>query len=154
MKAIYKLVILCMAINALAVTATAQTTWKLSENLLATNNQISFNQGSNGVWYFLQSSSFQHDPKTYKFLPAYDEPCALSPVSLLIDGLACWRNPIPSADGNKLPIVGVNSTYATQFPNGWGIPPRSVWIHPGVNGLGLIGWKGPISGLVNVAGFF
>jgi hypothetical protein len=29
-----------------------------------------------------------------------------------------------------------------------------VWIHSGVNGLGLIGWKSPISGLVNVTGFF
>ncbi len=50
--------------------------------------------------------------------------------------------------------VGVNSTYATQFPKGWGIAPRSVWIHPGVYGLGLIGWKSPIRGLVNVAGYF
>lgn len=154
MKGINKLIILCMAIYALAVTATAQTTWKLSKDLLATNNQISFNQGANGVWYFLQSSSFRHLPRTYKFLPAYDEPCALNAVSLLIDGLACWRNPNPAADGSKLPIVGVNVNYAAQFPNGFGIPGRSVWVHPGVSGLGIIGWKSPITGSVNVAGFF
>jgi hypothetical protein len=157
-KAINRLIILCMAIYALAVTATAQTTWKLSRDLLPTNNQISFNQGANGVWYFLQSSSFRHLPKTYEFLAAYLEPCVPSGTPP-IDGLACWRNPIPAADGNQLPLVAVNFTYVTQFPNlalgdPFGIPARSVVIHPGVSGLGIIGWKSPISGLVNVAGFF
>jgi len=60
-------VILCMAIYAFAVTATAQTTWKFSKNLLETNNQISFNQGSHTVWYFLQSKSFAYDPRTTSF---------------------------------------------------------------------------------------
>jgi hypothetical protein len=88
------------------------------------------------------------------FCLLYDEPCALNAVSLLIDGLACWRNPNSAADGSKLPIVGVNVNYAAQFPNGFGIPGRSVWVHPGVSGLGIIGWKSPITGSVNVAGFF
>jgi hypothetical protein len=158
MKGISKLIILCMAIYALAVTATAQTTWKLSKDLLATNNQISFNQGTNGVWYFLQSSSFKHLPKTYEFLAAYLEPCVPSGTTP-IDGLACWRNPIPDADGNQLPGVGVNFTYVTQFPNlalgdPFGIPARSVVMHPGQLGLGIIGWKSPITALVNIAGYF
>jgi hypothetical protein len=155
---IKKPIILCMAVYALAVTAAAQTTWKLSKNLLATNNQISFNQGSNGVWYFLQSSSFKHLPKTYKFLAEYLESC-VSPENPPIDGLACWRNPVPAADGNHLPLVGVNFTYVTQHPDSghgdpFGIPARSVWMHPGEVGLGIIGWKSPITGLVNIAGFF
>jgi hypothetical protein len=156
-KAIKTLVILCIAVYALAVTATAQTTWKLSANVLATNNQISFNQGTNGVWYFLQSSSFKHLPKTYKFLSAYDEPCDV--FSLLIDGLACWHNPNPDSQGNIAPIVGANFTYATQFPSlpkgdPFGIPARSVWMHPGMDGFGIVGWKSPITGSVNVAGSF
>jgi hypothetical protein len=158
MKKSYKLIVLCMAFCALAVTATAQATWKLSKDLLVTNNQISFSQGANGVWYFLQSSSFKHLPKTYQFLPAYIEPCVPARTPS-IDGLACWRNPIPAPDGNLLPLVGVNFTYVTQFPNltlgdPFGIPARSVWMHPGVVGLGIIGWKSPITGSVNLAGFF
>ena len=154
MKTIRTLVILCMALCALAVTATAQTTWKLSENLLATNNQISFNQGSNGVWYFLQSSSFKHLPKTYKFLSLYSSPCKSNPIEVLIDGVTCWINPDLDTDGNNAPLVAVNVTYATQFTNNIPLPPRSVWMHPGMTGLGIVGWKSPITGLVNIAGFF
>jgi hypothetical protein len=158
MKGSNKLIILCIALHALAVTATAQTTWKLSKDLLATNNQISFSQGANGVWYFLQSSSFKHLPKTYQFLAAYLEPCVPSGTPP-IDGLACWRNPVPAADGSQLPLVAVNFTYVTQFPNvtlgdPFGIPARSVVMHPGEVGLGIIGWKSPITGVINVAGYF
>lgn len=158
MRGIRKLIILCIAIDALAVTAAAQTTWKLSRDLLATNNQISFSQGANGVWYFLQSSSFKHLPKTYQFLSGYLEPCVPAGTPP-IDGLACWRNPIPGPGGHQIPLVGVNFTYVTQFPNlstgdPLGIPARSVWMHPGELGLGVIGWKSPISGSVNVAGYF
>jgi hypothetical protein len=154
-KAINRLIILCMAIYALAVTAATQTTWKLSTNVLATNNQISFNQGAKGVWYFLQSSSFRHLPKTYEFLTDYASACKADPVQVLIDGLACWKNPVLDSDGNNAPIVTVNFTYITQFPiNNVGIPPRSVVMHPGMGGLGIVGWKSPITGLVNVAGNF
>lgn len=158
MKGSNRLIILCMVLYALAVTATAQTTWKLSKNLLATNNQISFSQGVNGVWYFLQSTSFKHLPNTYQFLQAYLEPCVPSGTPP-INGLACWRNPIPGPGGHQIPLVGVNFTYVTQFPNltlgdPFGIPARSVWMHPGEVGLGIIAWKSPITGSVNVAGFF
>jgi hypothetical protein len=158
MKGRNKLVILCMALYAFAITATAQTTWSLSKDLLATNNQISFSQGANGVWYFLQSSSFNHVPSTYHFLPAYFESCT-SAGDPPIDGLACWIDPVPAADGNQLPVVGVNFTYVSQSPllahgNPLAIPARSVWIHPGEVGLGIIGWKSPHTGSFNVNGFF
>lgn len=155
MKAVKRLVILCIATYALAVTATAQTTWKLSKNLLETNNQISFNQGANGAWYFLESSSFKHLPITYQFLPFYSLPCQLNP-SLQIKGTACWQNPIPDSEGNIEPIIGANFTYATQSVGSppLSMPPRSVWMHPSAHGLVVIGWKSPITGVVNVAGFF
>jgi len=50
--------------------------------------------------------------------------------------------------------MGVNFTYITQFTNDIGLPPRSVWMHPGMAGLGIVGWKSPITGSVNVAGYF
>jgi len=148
-KAIKKPVILCMAIYALAVT-----TWKLSKDLLATNNQISFNQGSNGVWYFLQNSSFKHDPKTYQFLPFYSLPCDVHPSVPLVINAPCWQNPDPDSEGNTEPIIGANVTYKTQFVGILGIPARSVWMHPSMFGFAVIGWKSPITGQVNVAGFF
>ena len=141
MNNIKKPIILCMAVYALAVTAAAQTTWKLSKNLLATNNQISFNQGANGVWYFLQSKSFAHAPKTYKFLSTYYEPCVSDAASNWVDGMPCWQNPEPDARGYRLPLVGINSTYATQFVKNFGFPPRSVFMHPSSSGLAIIGWK-------------
>jgi hypothetical protein len=158
MKAINRLIILGMAIY--AVTATAQTTWKLSKDLLATNNQISFNPGANGVWYFLQSSSSKHDPKTYKFLSDYSAPCKTNAAEALIPGVDCWRNPNLDPQGNNAPLVGVNFTYHTQFPNlasgdPFAIPARSVWMHPGFSGeLAIIGWRSPITGAVSVSGSF
>jgi hypothetical protein len=153
-KAIKKLVFLCIAIYALAVTTTAQNTWKLSRDLLATNNQISFNQGSNGVWYLLQSSSFTHNPGTYKFLPVYSFPCVTNPSAPLVVNIPCWQNPNPDSQGNLAPIMLGNVTYKTVFFRNFGIPARSVTMHPSMTGLALIGWKSPITGLINVAGFF
>ena len=155
MNNIKKPIILCMAVYSLAVTAAAQTTWKLSKNLLATNNQISFNQGVNGVWYFMRSTSLAHKPKTYQFLSAYFEPCVSDSFSHFADGMACWQNPNLERGIYPIPLVGVNFTYLTQLPNGeFGIPPRSVFIHPSSSELAVIAWKSPITGLVNVAGLF
>jgi hypothetical protein len=126
-----------------------------SKNLLATNNQISFSQGANVVWYFLRSTSLAHQPKTYQFLSAYFEPCVSDSFSHFADGMACWQNPNLERGIYPIPLVGVNFTYLTQLPNGlFGIPPRSVFIHPSSSGLAIIGWKSPITGSVNVTGFF
>jgi hypothetical protein len=158
MKAINRLIILGVALY--AVTATAQSTWKLSKDLLATNNQISFNPGSNGVWYFLQSSPHSHGIATYKFLSDYSAPCKTNATETLIPGVDCWRNPNLDSEGNNAPLVGVNFSYHTQFPNlasgdPMAIPARSVWMHPGFSGeLAIIGWHSPITGTVSVSGFF
>jgi hypothetical protein len=146
-------VVLCMVIYAVAVTAAAQSTWKLSKNLLETNNQISFNQGSNKVWYFLQSKSFAHDPRTYQFLSAYYEPCVSDSASHWVDGMPCWQNP-EVVGGYRLPLVGINSTYAIQNVKNFPFPPRSVFVHPSSSGLAIIGWRSPFTGSVNVSGFF
>src|SRR5882672_2467314 len=125
-KTIKTLVILCTEIYVLAVTATAQTTWKLSSNVLVTSNEISFNQGANGVWYFLESASVAHEPNSYKFLSDYSSPCNTNPAEVLINGVTCWRTPDVDSQGNHAPLLGVNFTFKTQFTNNFGIPPRSV----------------------------
>jgi len=144
-----------IAVFALCVAAVSQTTWKLSKDLLATNNQISFQQGSNGVWYFLQSNSLAHRPVTYEFLPTYFEPCVSDSVSHFADGMACWQNPTLERGIYPIPLVGINATYASQSPNGaFEIPKRSVFMHPSNTGLAIIGWKSPLTGSVDISGFF
>jgi len=155
MKRTIKLISLSITVCALAATATAQTTWKLSKDLLATNNQISFSQGANGVWFFLQSDFFVHHPITYKLLSAYYMPCVSDSISHFVDGMACWQNPNLERNIYRIPLVGMNATYASQSPNGaFEIPKRSVFMHPSTSGLAIIGWKSPITGSVDVAGFF
>jgi len=152
-KAVF--VILCIEICALAVNVQAQKKWRLSSDLMINNNQISFNQGARGVWYFLRSTSLEHKPKTYQFLSAYYEPCVSDSVSTFAEGMACWQNPNLERDIYRIPLVGVNFTYITQFPNGlFGIPPRSVFIHPSNTELAIIGWRSPFTGSVNVDGHF
>jgi hypothetical protein len=156
MKTISKLLrlFLCITICALAVTAQAQSTWKLSKDLLANSNQISFNQGSNGVWYLMQSNSLAHLAKAYSLLPFYSLPCVTNPSAHLVVNIPCWQNPSPDTEGNVEPIIAANVTYRTLFFRNFGIPARSVTMHPTMSGLAVIGWKSPFTGLVNAAGFF
>ena len=155
MKTIANQLSLCIVLCALVATSKAQSTWKLSRDVLLTSNEISFNQGSNGAWYFMQSSSSKHDPKTYKFLSEYSAPCNSNPIEVLIPGVDCWLNSKVDPVGNNAPLVGVNFTYHTQFSNNVGIPPRSVWMHPGYFGeLAIVAWKSPITGTVTISGFF
>jgi hypothetical protein len=148
-----KCLVLCVAACALAVTAAAQSTWKLSKDLVATNNQISFSQGSNGVWYFLRSNSLAHLPRTYEFLAAYYNPCVSDSASHFVDGMACWQNPNPEGV-YLIPLVGINANYQTKIVKNIAFPPRSVFMHPSNAELAVIGWKSPIAGLVHISGFF
>jgi hypothetical protein len=156
MKTISKLLLLslCLTICALAVTAQAQSTWKLSKDLLANSNQISFNQGSNGVWFLLQSNSLAHLAKAYSLLPFYSLPCVTNPAAHLVVNIPCWQNPNPDKEGNIEPIIAANVTYHTLFFRDFGIPARSVTMHPTMSSLAVIGWKAPLSSVVNVTGFF
>ena len=61
------IVIFCCAVLAVP-RMSAQTTWDLSRDLVAASNQISFNQGANQVWFFMESASTAHDPMLYRFL--------------------------------------------------------------------------------------
>lgn len=155
MKSLNRFLFLFIAISTVIATASGQTTWKLSRDLLATNNEISFNEGSNGVWYFMRSSSRLHNAGTYKFLSAYFEPCVSDSISHFAEGMACWQNPNLERNIYPIPLIGVNFTYRTQLPNGaFGIPPRSVFMHPSNTELAVIAWKSPIKGVVSVSGFF
>lgn len=130
--------------------------WNLADDVLSTGNQISFNQGSRGVWYFLESHDFSHDVFTYRLLPEYRSPCSskangrLDPV-----GISCWRSSDMDASGNHLPLVAVNATdTALQSPDQFAIPAHSTYMHPGFDRLAIIAWKSPVNGNVTVRGSF
>jgi hypothetical protein len=76
----------------MSLTAHAQMTWNLSKDVRATNNEISFNQGSNGVWYFMETASEAHIPFNYSFLPTYVAPCGGGIREVPIIGVTCWRD--------------------------------------------------------------
>lgn len=132
-------------------------TWSLANDLLATGNQISFNQGSHGVWFFLESRTFVHNAPTYRFLPEYRSPCLSYPDPSLAspDGVSCWIDPVPDAIGNSLPVVALNATDSiVRFPDPYDIPPRSVYLHPSNEELAIVAWKSPVNGRVSLRGSF
>jgi len=55
----------------LSVAQAQKQTWNLSKDIQDTGNEISFSQGAKGVWYFLESSSTEHDPLTYRLMGHY-----------------------------------------------------------------------------------
>jgi len=130
--------------------------WNLPNDLLKTSNQISFNQGARGVWYFMQSASFEHDPVLYSFLPDYEALCQISsggfPNPETVPGLPCWKNLSQPAD--NLPQADLNVTNTTQVRHGLAFPPHAFAIHPGPTGFAIVAWKSPIRGRVKVSGSF
>lgn len=128
--------------------------WNLAEDVVATANAISFSQGTNGVWYFMESQSFAHDPFTYSLLPHYTVFCDFDPAA--VDGLACLGDAERDVVGNRLPAVGVNFssnpiTISTSLPP---LPPRSVFMHPGIEKLAIVAWRSPVTGTVRITGSF
>jgi hypothetical protein len=149
-KAIWLIFVFVMSLCA----AHAQkATWKLSRDVRATNNEISFNQGSNGVWYFMETASLKHLPSIYSFLPDYTAPCTSGPDTPLVNGLACWQDAAHTIDHN--PKVGVNFTNQTQFLiSTVPIPPHAVFVHPAPDRFAIVGWKSPLNAIVSVTGSF
>jgi len=126
-------------------------TWNLSKDVRATNNEISFNQGSNGAWYFMVSASLKHIPSIYSFLPNYFAPCSSGPDTPLINGVACWEDAVHTIDLN--PKVGVNFTNQTQFLiSTVGIPPHAFFLHPAPDRFAIVAWKSPLNAIVSITG--
>jgi hypothetical protein len=135
-------------------TAQAQkATWKLSRDVRAANNEISFNQGSNGVWYFMETASERHIPSTYSFLPVYVATCTGGVGEIPVIGLGCWRD--VSLEPQHVPLVGVNFTnQPLQGGNNVIVPPHAVFMHPAPANLAIVAWKSPVFATVSVTGSF
>jgi hypothetical protein len=136
----------------MSLTADAQATWNLSRDVRATNNEVSFNQGSNGVWYFMETVSEAHIPSTYSFLPTYVATCTGGIGEFPVIGLACWRD--ITLQPQHAPLVGVNFTNQTIQDRTVTIPPHAVWMHPAPANLAIVAWKSPVFANVSVTGAF
>jgi hypothetical protein len=122
--------------------------WNLSINVRGSSNQISFNQGARGVWFFMESSSLTHNPSFYKFLPDFKAPCA---GVREIPDVICWWDP---SGVDFVPSIAINVTNRPIINGTEIFPPLKVAVHPGPDRFAMVAWRSPITGTVRAAGSF
>jgi hypothetical protein len=129
--------------------------WKLPEDVLETPNQISFNLGANGVWYFMESSSLTHDPLTYIFLPNFTAPCSYGPLGVQ-NGVECWENASDDfhISNFEQPKVVLNASGQNQSFLTVNMPANTLAQSPGPFQLSIVAWQSPVNGNVKVVGTY
>ena len=128
-------------------------TWNLPGDVVRSHNQLSFNQGAKGVWFFMESFSTVHDPLTYRLMPDYTAPCAN--WNPLVAGAGCWESTnLNEAGDQHLPFVTVNYTHRPLNLTGIEWPARSLFLNPSPTQLAIVAWKSPIAGTIRVTGSF
>jgi hypothetical protein len=129
--------------------------WKLPSDVLGTSNQISFNQGANGVWYFMESSGLEHDPVTYRFLPNYTAPCSYGSLGVQ-SGIACWGDASDDfhISNFEQPKVLINASGQNQSFLTVNMPANTLAQSPGPSQLSIVAWQSPVNGNVNVVGTY
>jgi hypothetical protein len=150
--------IFCCALLA-SPRASAQTTWSLSQDLGNASNQISFNEGSNQVWYFMESDSRMHDPTLYRFLSKYLAPCVSTNTGDTVSGLGCWQGTESHIETLHLTTeVAWNFTNTTLDNQGLesfgGYLPQTMLITATWDRYAMVAWRSPITGFVTVNGIF
>jgi hypothetical protein len=145
---------LCL-VSTTAYSQDDRNTWKLPDDVLGTTNQISFNQGANEVWYFMESSSLAHDPTTYRFLPNFTAPCSYGTLGTAT-GIECWEDAsdafhISNFDQPKvlLNASGQNQSFLTV-----NMPADTLAQSPGPFQLSIVAWQSPVNGNVKVVGTY
>jgi hypothetical protein len=130
-------------------------TWDLSRDL-----QISFTQGSNGVWYFMESASRVHDPALYRLLPRYLAPCQNAERTFA--GVGCWHgteDQIPDCFGAG---CGLKTEVAFNFTSK-PVPyqealgsyvPHMARLMATWDRYAIVAWQSPLTGFVKVSARF
>jgi len=126
--------------------------WNIPADVIGSQNQLSFNQGARGVWFFMEALSTIHDPLTYRLLPAYTAPCAnWEPVV----GAGCWQSANLNASGDQhIPFVTVNFTDHPLNLTGILWPAGTLFLDPAPAQLAIVAWKSPMRGSIRVTGSF
>ena len=129
--------------------------WKLPSDVLGTSNQISFNQGANGVWYFMESSGLEHDPVTYRFLPNYTAPCSYGSLGVQ-SGIACWGDASDDfhISNFEQPKVLINASGQNQSFLTVNMPANTLAQSAGPSQLSIVAWQSPVNGNVKVVGTY
>jgi hypothetical protein len=122
--------------------------WNLSRDVGATGNQISFNQGAEGVWYFMRGHTTDHNPQLYRFIRRFNAPAVLATGNPAPAGFSQWEEP------GGPPGILFNFTDGPVRPEGFDVPPRTVDMHPGPDMLVIVAWKSPVNGNVRIRGSF
>jgi len=124
--------------------------WNLASDMRASPNQNNPNRDSCGnpnVWYFMQSSSLNRDPKTYSLLQAF------IPNALNVWGLQGWQGThMSSSPRDNLPMVEINTTGVAQQVLTIKWPPNAVAVHPYSTQLAIVGWRAPHGGSITISG--
>jgi hypothetical protein len=124
--------------------------WALPGDLLQTSNQISFNQGANDTWFFMESRSLEHNVLGYKLLPNYSSVCPAEVEDLI--GLACWWDAVGSTN-SAYPHVGINFNDHDVNGKGRGLwPSKTLVLHPQQSRLAIIAWRSPDTQRIDVTG--
>jgi hypothetical protein len=135
--------------------ASSQTTatWDIVKDV-----QISFSQGANGVWYFMESESRVQDPSAYRLLRRYLAPCKSSATRDVVPGVGCWQGTEAHPPGCCALKTEVAFNFRDKlldsqdlFP---GYLPHSLLMTATWERFAIVAWQSPITGVVKVAGAF
>jgi hypothetical protein len=144
-----------MCLVSTTVYSRGENTWELPNDVLGTSNQISFNQGANGVWYFMESNSLVHDPLTYRFLPNFTAPCSWGTLGVQT-GVACWADASDAFHISNFedPKIILNASSQSQSFATINILPNTLAQIPGPFQLAIVAWQSPVDSNVKVDGTF
>lgn len=133
-------------------------TWDLSRDL-----QISFAQGANGVWYFMESESRVHEPSVYRLLPQFLAPCQ-NPEGIFA-GVSCWQGSEAHMPDCSRLGCGLKTEVAFNFTNkviGYhceeadcvaaGYLPHTARVLATWERFAIVAWQSPLTGFVKVSG--
>ena len=103
--------------------------------------------GNPAVWHFMRSAGLTHAPSGYTLLPQFITD------RFGIDGLQSWQSPDGAVRTDRLPHVGINASGGDAVGLGhiqW--PADTVLVHPLPTRMAVVGWRSPITGVVEVSG--
>lgn len=124
-------------------------TWNLARDIGVTGNQIGFQQGAAGVWYFMMSGSTVHNPQLYRFIREFNAPALPATDIHVPDGFSGWQEPV-----DIQPSVDFNFTDHVITLENFDVPPHSVYMHPGPHQFTIVAWQSPVDGAVKIRGSF
>jgi hypothetical protein len=161
MKRILMVLLWCGLFVPLSSYAQETATWNLARDL-----QISFTQGSDGVWYFMESEARVHDPSVYRILPRFLAPCQ-NPEGIFA-GIGCWQG-TEDILPNCFAGCGLKTEIAFNFTDkpigvcdldcqlegnfdGAGYLPHTARVLATWQRFAIVAWQSPLTGFVKVSG--